>query len=142
MFVVEVKGDEESSDPAADNVKKHEYATEHFKRLNDWLEKEKIPTRYQFNMISPKSYNVFFQKLRDGGWWVFGQSSTWRWRAPATGEDEECEQAYRGQGCFYVFYGTTNLRLFAAAIDLLRTAHGLVLMLFQNKISTTRAAAL
>jgi type III restriction enzyme len=67
VFVVEVKGDEEISDPAADNVKKHEYATEHFKRLNDWLEKEKIPTRYQFNMISPKSYNVFFQKLRNGG---------------------------------------------------------------------------
>ena len=67
VFVVEVKGDEEISDPAADNVKKHEYATEHFKRLNDWLEKEKIATRYQFNMISPKSYNVFFQKLRNGG---------------------------------------------------------------------------
>jgi type III restriction enzyme len=67
VFVVEVKGDEEISDPGADNVKKHEYATEHFKRLNDWLEKEKIPTRYQFNMISPKSYNVFFQKLRNGG---------------------------------------------------------------------------
>ena len=67
VFVVEVKGDEEISDPAADNVKKHEYATEHFKRLNDWLEKEKISARYQFNMISPKSYNVFFQKLRNGG---------------------------------------------------------------------------
>jgi len=67
VFVVEVKGDEEISDPAPDNVKKHEYATEHFKRLNDWLEKDKIPTRYQFNMISPKSYNVFFHKLRDGG---------------------------------------------------------------------------
>jgi hypothetical protein len=51
-------------------------------------------------------------------------------------------QAYRGQGCFYAFYGTTNLRLFAAAIDLLRTAHGLVLMLFLNKISTTRTTAL
>ncbi len=66
-YVVEVKGDEEISDPGADNVKKHEYAREHFKRLNDRLEKEKIPTRYQFNMISPKSYNVFFQKLRNGG---------------------------------------------------------------------------
>lgn len=67
VFVVEVKGDEEINDPAADNVKKHEYTTEHFKRLNHWLEREKIATRYQFNMISPKSYNVFFQKLRDGG---------------------------------------------------------------------------
>lgn len=71
VFVVEVKGDEEISDPAADNIKKHEYATEHFKRLNDWLEKENIASRYQFNMISPKSYNVFFQKLRDGGLVVF-----------------------------------------------------------------------
>jgi len=67
VFVVEVKSDEEIGDPAADTVKKHEYATEHFKRLNDWLGKEKIPKRYQFNMISPKSYNVFFQKLRNGG---------------------------------------------------------------------------
>jgi len=67
VFVVEVKGDEEISDPAPDNVKKNEYATDHFNRLNTWLKKEKIPMRYQFNMISPKSYNVFFQKLREGG---------------------------------------------------------------------------
>ncbi len=67
MFVAEVKGDEEINDPGADNVKKHEYAREHFKRLNERLKKENIPTRYQFNMISPKSYNVFFQKLRNGG---------------------------------------------------------------------------
>lgn len=67
IFVVEVKGDEEIADPSADNIKKNEYATDHFKRLNQWLEKAKIPTRYQFNTISPKSYNVFFQKLRDGG---------------------------------------------------------------------------
>jgi type III restriction enzyme len=66
VFVVEVKGNEETADPAADNIKKHEYASEHFKQLNLWLKNEKIPTRYQFNVISPKSYNVFFQKLRDG----------------------------------------------------------------------------
>lgn len=67
VFVVEVKGNEEISDPAADNIKKYEYAMEHFKRLNEWLEKANISTRYQFNMLSPKNYNVFFQKLRDGG---------------------------------------------------------------------------
>jgi type III restriction enzyme len=66
IFVIEVKGDEEIADPSADNIKKHEYATDHFNRLNQWLSKAKIPTRYQFNTISPKSYNVFFQKLRDG----------------------------------------------------------------------------
>ena len=67
VFVVEIKGDEEVGEPAPDNIKKHEYATDHFKRLNDWLVKEKNSMRYQFNMISPKSYNAFFQKLRDGG---------------------------------------------------------------------------
>ncbi|NCY21242.1 hypothetical protein EBX31_04700 [bacterium] len=67
IFVVEIKGDEEITDVSADNVKKHDYATDHFNRLNQWLEKTKTPIRYQFNMISPKSYNVFFQKLRDGG---------------------------------------------------------------------------
>jgi type III restriction enzyme len=67
ILVVEIKGDEEIADPCAENIKKHEYATIHFKRLNEWLEKAKIEERYQFNMISPKSYNVFFQKLRNGG---------------------------------------------------------------------------
>jgi type III restriction enzyme len=66
IFVVEVKADEEIADPSADNVKKHEYATAHFKRLNDWLGKAKITTRHQFNMISPKNFNAFFQKLRAG----------------------------------------------------------------------------
>jgi type III restriction enzyme len=66
IFVVEVKGDEEVDDPSPDNVKKSEYATAHFVRLNSWLGDEGISTRYQFNMISPKSYNAFFQKLRDG----------------------------------------------------------------------------
>jgi len=67
VFVVEVKGDEEIDDPSAENVKKQEYAIDHFRQLNEWLVKENIANRYQFNMISPKSYNVFFQKLRDGG---------------------------------------------------------------------------
>jgi type III restriction enzyme len=66
IFVVEVKGDEEISDPSADNVKKHEYSTAHFNQLNSWLEKAKIPAHYQFNMISPKNFNAFFQKLRAG----------------------------------------------------------------------------
>ncbi|BFU93130.1 MAG: type III restriction endonuclease subunit R [Nitrospira sp.] len=71
IFVIEVKGDEEIADPSADNVKKHEYATDHFKQLNHWLQMAKIPTQYQFNMISPKSFDGFFQKLRGGEAWGF-----------------------------------------------------------------------
>jgi type III restriction enzyme len=65
ILVIEIKGDEEISDPSAENIKKNEYAMAHFKRLNEWLEKEKSLTRYQFNMLSLKSYNAFFTKLRD-----------------------------------------------------------------------------
>jgi len=30
VFIVEIKGDEEINDPAPENVKKHEFAAEHF----------------------------------------------------------------------------------------------------------------
>jgi type III restriction enzyme len=65
IFVTEIKGDEEISDPAPENVKKHEYAMEHFKRLNEWLERAKIPIRYQFNMVTPKDFGKYFTKLRN-----------------------------------------------------------------------------
>lgn len=50
---------------SAENVKKYEYAVAHFERLNKWLKKEGVPIRYQFNFLTPKDYNQFFQKLRD-----------------------------------------------------------------------------
>jgi type III restriction enzyme len=62
--VVEIKDDGEIAEPSAENVKKHEYATAHFTRLNEWLEKEKRPTRYQFNMLSPVDFGKFFTKMR------------------------------------------------------------------------------
>jgi type III restriction enzyme len=65
IYVVEIKGDEEVADPSPENIKKHEYATEHFKRLNEWLKKEAVSARYQFNMLSPRDFGKFFTKLRD-----------------------------------------------------------------------------
>lgn len=65
IFVTEIKGDEEVADPSQENVKKHEYAIEHFKRLNEWLTKEGIPVSYQFNMLTPKDYGKYFTKLRE-----------------------------------------------------------------------------
>lgn len=64
IFVVEIKGDEEVSDPSPENLKKYEYAINHFNRLNEWLEKEEFPGRYQLNFLTPKDYNKYFQKLR------------------------------------------------------------------------------
>jgi type III restriction enzyme len=65
IFVTEIKGDEELTDPSLENVKKHKYATEYFKLLNEWLEKEKIPTHYQFNMVTPRDFGKYFTKLMD-----------------------------------------------------------------------------
>lgn len=66
VYVAEIKDDGEISDPSPENVKKHEYARDHFERLNAWLEKEGLPVRYQFNMLAPRDFNAFFQKLREG----------------------------------------------------------------------------
>ena len=65
ISVVEIKDDEEIDDPSPENVKKHEYATGHFRRLNEWLAKEDLSIRCQFNFLSPKEYNKFFEKLRN-----------------------------------------------------------------------------
>lgn len=65
IFVVEIKGDEETYSPSPENIKKNEYTLAHFKRLNEWLEKESIPVRYQFNFLTPKDYNRFFQLMRN-----------------------------------------------------------------------------
>lgn len=65
VFIIEIKGDEEISDPSPENMKKYEYATEHFARLNKWLKKEDISVCYQFNFLTPKDYNKFFQQLRN-----------------------------------------------------------------------------
>jgi type III restriction enzyme len=56
VFVVEIKGDEELKDPAPENEKKHEYASDHFDRLNKWLEKKGTQTRYQFQYVEPKGF--------------------------------------------------------------------------------------
>lgn len=67
MFVVEIKDDGEIADPSPENIKKHEYASAHFDRLNSWLEDAGHSVRYQFNMLAPRDFGAFFQKLREGG---------------------------------------------------------------------------
>ncbi|MGH7138452.1 MAG: JAB domain-containing protein, partial [Pirellulales bacterium] len=64
VFVTEIKGDEEITEPSQETVKKHQYAIEHFNRLNKWLERSDVPARYQFNMVTPKDYGKYFTKLR------------------------------------------------------------------------------
>jgi type III restriction enzyme len=65
ILVVEIKDDSEISEPSPENQKKYEYAKAHFDRLNQWLQREDVSVRYQFNFLTPKNYGIFFQKLRE-----------------------------------------------------------------------------
>lgn len=66
ILVIEVKGDEELSDPSEENRKKNEYALAHFQRVNEHLEQTGSPMRYKFNFLSERNFNNFFQSLREG----------------------------------------------------------------------------
>ena len=66
IYVLEIKDDSEIIEPSLENQKKFEYAQAHFERLNQWLGEAGIATRYQHNWMSPKSFNLFFQLLREG----------------------------------------------------------------------------
>jgi len=65
IYVVEIKGDEEVTDPSHENIAKYHYASEHFSRLNKWLEKADETVRYQFNMITPQDYQTYFSRLQN-----------------------------------------------------------------------------
>jgi type III restriction enzyme len=66
IVVVEIKGDEELREPSDENKKKNEYALAHFERVNDNLKKEDSPVRYKFTFLTERSFNIFFQSLREG----------------------------------------------------------------------------
>ena len=66
IYVLEIKDDTEIAEPSLENQKKYEYAQTHFARLSCWLKEVGVPRRYQHNWLSPKSYNRFFQSLREG----------------------------------------------------------------------------
>ena len=59
ILVLEIKADADVSD---ENRAKLKYAREHFDRINN-LQSEH---RYYFKFLSPQSYDLFFQSLREG----------------------------------------------------------------------------
>lgn len=63
IIVAEIKDDEQVFSPDEENVGKYKYAKAHFKIINDYLNSKGIDLKYVFTMISPKSYDVFFEKL-------------------------------------------------------------------------------
>ena len=63
FVVIEIKSDGDVSD---ENKAKLKYGVQHFKDLNKELVKLKIDEKYHFHFLSPNSYDVFFDHLRNG----------------------------------------------------------------------------
>jgi type III restriction enzyme len=64
ILVVEIKAD---TDISIENKAKLKYAKQHFSRLN----KLQSEYRYYFKFLSPSSYDLFFQELREGKYKTF-----------------------------------------------------------------------
>jgi type III restriction enzyme len=63
FIVVEIKADNDNSN---ENKAKNKYAKLHFDNLNSELKAKKIKEMYHFHFLSPNSYAVFFEYLRNG----------------------------------------------------------------------------
>jgi type III restriction enzyme len=64
ILIVEIKTD---TDISIENKAKLKYASQHFNRLN----KLQSEYRYYFKFLSPSSYDLFFQELREGKYKTF-----------------------------------------------------------------------
>lgn len=64
IFVVEIKDETQLREPSDENIKKYEYAADHFYLLNNWLADSGVEFFYQFHMLVPDDYTLFFEKLK------------------------------------------------------------------------------
>jgi len=75
IVIVEIKGDEEIAEPSDESKKKNEYALAHFERVNKHLEEEASTARYKLTFLTERSFNKFFQALREGA------ATLWKFRS-------------------------------------------------------------
>lgn len=66
ILVIEIKDDDEISEPSTENKKKNEYALIHFEKINTYLQKNKKNLFYKFNFLTPVDFNGYFQSIREG----------------------------------------------------------------------------
>lgn len=68
ILVIEIKGNETSKEYSMDYIKnraKYFQAKEHFRRLNEFLEKAGIEQRYVFHFCSPSDFKILFRCIRE-----------------------------------------------------------------------------
>lgn len=65
IIVVEIKDDSQISNPDPENIGKYKAAIKHFERINVYYEKLNYACKYKFTFLTPKNYDMFFEKLTD-----------------------------------------------------------------------------
>lgn len=65
IVVVEIKDEEELSDPSVETMKKYEFAQAHFERLNSELAARGLSVNYKATFITERNFASFFQDLRE-----------------------------------------------------------------------------
>jgi len=63
IIIIEIKSDGDLTD---ENKAKFRYGGQHFKDLNKELKHQGVKEKYHFHFLSPNSYDVFFDHLRNG----------------------------------------------------------------------------
>jgi DNA or RNA helicases of superfamily II len=67
IIIVETKDDSQIADPDTENIGKNKAAISHFEILNQHFSKEGIDLSYKFAFLTPKDYDVFFEKILNRG---------------------------------------------------------------------------
>ena len=70
ILVIEIKGDEEISEPSAENRGKYRHGWEHFQTLNQ----QQSECQYLLHFLTPQDYDTFFSFLRENNYDSFVSS--------------------------------------------------------------------
>ena len=62
-IIVDTKDDLQISDPDSENIGKNKAANRHFQLINEHYASISSSIRYKFTFLTPKNYNIFFEKL-------------------------------------------------------------------------------
>ncbi|MHC3449290.1 DEAD/DEAH box helicase, partial [Pediococcus pentosaceus] len=62
-IIVDTKDDLQISDPDSENIGKSKAANRHFQLINEHYASIGSSVRYKFTFLTPKNYDVFFEKL-------------------------------------------------------------------------------
>lgn len=63
ILVIDIKEDGQINNPDPENVGKYKYAINHFDLINDYLKNNNENVSYKFSFLTPKSFDVFFDKI-------------------------------------------------------------------------------